>query len=562
MNRQPRALCPGKPQWFFHLLLWMMLPMSVWGAINAKTLPQAAKWERFEQTFKSFTNYPNAFQDVTLSVAFTSPSGETTKVPGFWDGGKIWRARFSPNELGIWTFKSTCSDTTNSGMHNVIGEFLCIAASSKSRFDRHGPVQLASDRRHLEHEDHAPFFWLADTVWNGALLSSQPDWDSYAHTRASQKFTVAQWVAISGVNLNYQNAFTGRDQISISPRFFKQLDDKVKILNDAGLLSAIVPFWDLQSQGANAVESLPEDQAILLLRYMVARWGANDVIWMLACEGDSIGKKAGRWKRICRAVFGEAPHAPVMLHPGETYWVADEFRAEPWLDLLGYQSGQQINDDMLQWMLAGPFSNDWKKQPVHPFINLAPLYENATSGAFQQKVSPLAVRRALYWSLLNAPTAGVSYGAEGVWNWVAENEPKVSAAAARSAIPQTWQRNLFLPVAEQMTNLAGVFSSIDFWRLRPAPELVADQPGLKSPQRFIAAALTETKDVALIYVPEDRTIQLNLVGMPESLTAIWINVRTGERTPMVTFSGGQIRKFLMPDAGDWLMLIRAPQQPP
>ena len=48
------------------------------------------------------------------------------------------------------------------------------------------------------------------------------------------------------------------------------------VLGLAGVLglSAIAPAWDSKA-------SLPEDQAALFLRYMVARWGAEPVAWLL-----------------------------------------------------------------------------------------------------------------------------------------------------------------------------------------------------------------------------------------------------------------------------------------
>jgi CubicO group peptidase (beta-lactamase class C family) len=54
---------------------------------------------------------PNPFLEYRLGVQFTSPSGNTYDVPGFYAGdgqgqgsGNIWRVRFTPGEAGEWTF--------------------------------------------------------------------------------------------------------------------------------------------------------------------------------------------------------------------------------------------------------------------------------------------------------------------------------------------------------------------------------------------------------------------------------------------------------------------------
>lgn len=55
----------------------------------------------------------NPFLDYRLTVDFTSPSGRVTRVPGFFAGngqgggvGNIWRARFSADEVGRWSYRA------------------------------------------------------------------------------------------------------------------------------------------------------------------------------------------------------------------------------------------------------------------------------------------------------------------------------------------------------------------------------------------------------------------------------------------------------------------------
>ena len=158
----------------------LLLPAGVPTAAASAKMPVIAKWGRFEQAFKSSVIYSNAVQDASLKVLFTSPLGETNEVDGFWDGGRTWRVRFAPDQPGRWTFKTTCSDAANDGLHNQTGEFLCTAATGPTRFHKHGPVRVARDHRHLEHADGTPFFWLADTVWDGARAAEPKDWEFYA----------------------------------------------------------------------------------------------------------------------------------------------------------------------------------------------------------------------------------------------------------------------------------------------------------------------------------------------------------------------------------------------
>ena len=512
-----------------------------------------AKWGRFEQSFKSTVPYSNPVQDVSLRVIFKSPMGETNEVDGFWDGGRTWRVRFSPDQPGRWKFRTVCSDKTNDGLHNEFGEFICTAATGLTRFAKHGRVRVALDRRHLEHADGRPFFWLADTVWNGARMSGLKDWEYYAGVRASQRFTVAQWAAAPGEDLKNESAYGGfPDRIAINPNFFKRLDAKLDGLGQAGILSAIAPFRELPSQ-TNAIAALPDDQAELLTRYIVARWGANPVVWLIAFEGDSGARNVGRWKRIGQAVFGARTHAPVVLFPGETQWLLDEFRDQKWVDVFGYQSVTDITDDALKWTFTGPLAAEWKKEPSRPLIPVLP-YEYGVIAQTGKRFSSDDVRHAAYWSLLLAPPAGVSYGGQGVVNWNANVGPKDEQTKAAD-LP-TWHKALFMPAAKQMSSLASFMTSIDFWRVRPEPKAVATQPGEQSPRRFIAAAGTEAKDFSIVYAPEDRTLDLFLDALPHSPTVSWFNPRTGENNPAVAVLAGRSCQFPTPDPGDWLLVLK------
>jgi hypothetical protein len=422
-------------------------------------------------------------------------------------------------------------------------------------------VRVAPGRTFLEHADGTPFFWLADTGWNAALHSTPGEWRQYIKERVRQRFTAVQWVATQwraspqGDRLN-EPAFTGRDAIAVNPSFFQRLDAKVDALNQAGLLSVPVMLWAIGSGTTPAVNpgfSLPEDQAIRLAQYQVARWQGNDVVWFLPGDGDYRGERAEKWKRIGRAVFGEGRHAPVTLHPGGMHWVLGEFQNEPWVDIHGYQSGHGDDEKTLRWMTEGPPATDWKVAPVRPFINLEPPYEGHLAYQSRQLISPHTVRRAVYWSLLNAPTAGVSYGGHGVWGW--DDGTRTPTDHPNTGIPQPWQKAMLMPGAEQMRHVADFFTSIDFWRLRPAPQALAEQPGTVAASRFVAAAASETGDTLVVYTPEVRTIALNAQAVPQG-PAVWLNPRTGARASAAGVRSGSEVRFEASGEGDWLLLVR------
>jgi hypothetical protein len=532
--------------------------------VSAPQAPQAQvpKWSVFERAFESAVAYNNPLQQTTLRVTFTSPLGDKREVEGFWDGEQTWRVRFSPNQMGRWNYATVCSDTTNNGLHEQSGSFLCTPSYGLTRFDLHGPVRLSRDGHYLMHEDLTPFFWLGDTAWSGPLLARPEDWLLYLRERQRQKFSVVQWVATQfraaphGDRL-HQLPYSGKEKITINPTFFQELDIKVTDIDRSGFLSAPVLLWAIaggSDPSVNPGVSLPEDQAILLARYMIARWGANNIVWVLGGDGDYRGEKADKWKRIGRALFAEREHAPVVLHPGGMHWNLNEFQDEKWLNIIGYQSGHGDDNQTLQWIFNGPPAKDWKKEPPRPFINLEPPYENHIAYQSQKRHTPESVRRAIYWSLLVAPTAGVTYGGHGVWGWDDGTKPPVDHPS--TGIPMPWRLALTMPGAEQMAHVSDLFNSIEFWRLRPAPEILVVQPGTGTPARHIAAARSEKGDLSVIYVPNERNIKVKSNAIPSSPDLTWFNPRTGETAAPVGVVANDAVEFATPGEGDWVLVMK------
>jgi len=497
------------------------------------------KWGRFEQSFKSGIDYQYPLQQCTLRVTFTSPGGETNTVFGFWDGDKTWRVRFSPDQPGRWTYHTSCSDLANQRLNDQTGDFLCTAVIGDSRFAQHGPVRLTRDRRQFEHADGTPFFWMADVAWNAPRLSTPRDWITYTQTRAGEHFSAVQWAAAPGNDVENRPAFTGQSHIAIDPRYFRDLDGKIDMMNRAGLLSVIAPLWGDNGSAAN----LPEDQMKLLVRYMTARWGAYDVAWLLTVDDG----RSERWLRIGRQIFGDTHHAPVILFPGALASSFGEFQNEDWVDAFGFGLGQNVNNDSLEWLVSGPLQHLWTNAPARPFINVLPPLENGFTAQGQDRITADDTRRIAWWSLLLTPPAGVSYGAQDVATW---------NTAKQSKMP-TWQLSLFLPGARQMTNIVALFKTDDCQGLRPAPNAIVNQPGHDAPRRYIASARTESRDLIVTYVPEDREFELYVDALPPAPNIQWLNPRTGRKNAAVAVVGMRTCQLPTPDAGDWVLIVKS-----
>lgn len=186
---------------------------------------------RFEREFTSAVDYRNGLQDVRLEVEFTSPSGKMHTVPAFWDGGRTWRVRFPPEEIGNWTFRTRSSEQSDGGLHNQSGSFRCVAYEGSNPLYRHGALRVSADKRYLTQADGTPFFWLGDTAWNGPLKADVKSWDTYLADRVAKKFNVVQFVTTqwrtAAGTADARPAFYGAEKIAVDPVFFRWMDERV-----------------------------------------------------------------------------------------------------------------------------------------------------------------------------------------------------------------------------------------------------------------------------------------------------------------------------------------------
>jgi hypothetical protein len=551
--------------------LFCLLVLAV--SANAQSV---ALWGRWEETFHASTADVPETQFV---VELTSPSGRLFTIAGFWDGGAIWRARFMPVEAGRWHYRTRSVPATD-GLDGKSGAFVCRKEAGNNRFLNHGPVRVSTNGRFFEHADGTPFFWMGDTAWYGAILSSEADWNTYLTDRANKRFSVVHFNVVAPRNgvaadENGEVSFEGAERLEIppsrysrlvtkglklvgldkekpirmNPRFYQRLDKRIDAVNSHGFLAAIVLTWGLRAEDSG--NALPEAEVIRLIDYLVSRYGANHVVWIMTGDSAYEGANGERWKRIGHAIFGERPHAPVTTHPMGMHWPWQSFRNEKWLDFIVYQSGHGDDANAMRWIHSGPPSRYWNEPPARPFINLEPPYEGHLGYQSRKPHSDYATRRAIYWSLLNAPTAGVTYGAHGVWSWhTAVGEPPTDHP--HTGIARTWHEALSFPGSTQMKHLEKFFTSIAWWTLGPDENLILQRPAGDDPATHVSAARSENGDLAVFYLPVGGKLKLQKHALKGFSSAEWFNPRTGQR---IYIKGLRQEVVEAPDQQDWVLLL-------
>ncbi|MEA3224328.1 MAG: DUF5060 domain-containing protein, partial [Planctomycetota bacterium] len=119
---------------------------------------QVAVYEKLELIIELDAEYANPFDpdELDLQVDFTAPSGATHRVWGFFNpttADSLWMARFSPAEVGAWTYVVHVRDK-NGTANGQPGTFTAGPSA------HHGFIRVADNRRYLRYDDGTPFYGI------------------------------------------------------------------------------------------------------------------------------------------------------------------------------------------------------------------------------------------------------------------------------------------------------------------------------------------------------------------------------------------------------------------
>lgn len=470
---------------------------------------QTPIWTKLEIRLTSDREYENPIYNVRdFRATFTAPSGRTKTVCGFWDGGTEWKIRFMPDETGSWTWISSCSDKSNTGLHGKSGSFECVKNEKNEILFQKGAIQHEPGKFYLSHADGTPFFWLACTAWNGALKSTEEEWEHYLNQRKTNNYNTIQFVTTEwrgcDKNPEGQTAIEGRGYIRIHPEFFKRIDSKIDEINAKGLLASPVVLWALpfgEGRHLSPGYTLPLEEAVLLAKYIVARYQGNHVVWTLGGDGKYYGDLELKWKEIGRRVFNDIDHAPVTLHPHGRSFIGDLYTQEDWYSIMAYQSSHSNAEGTVNWINRGEIADAWDKLKPMPYINMEPNYEE-----IHFSISAEDVRNASYWSLFATPVAGVTYGANGIWPWLQPGERILNHNDEGGVTG--WRKSIEFPGSIQMGYLAGFIRQFDWWELFPANDLLAEQPGEDIFNHWISVVRSSDNKIIIAYIPHKSTGKL------------------------------------------------------
>jgi hypothetical protein len=509
---------------------------------------EAQQWRITELTFHAERDYtdPFDFEAVAFVVEFVGPGGRELVVPGFWDGDRTWRARFTPTAPGKWTYTTRCRDVRDGGLHGRRGSVTVAPPSGTTALRRHGGFLRASENgRYLTYSDGAPFFWLGDTWWNvPSGLVSFDRFEAMVDRRVSQGFSVFQAHGYTGFEPDPERtAFdVVRDVGETAVRFWREVDRYYSYAERRGLVG-IIGF-----AATDALDRVSLPDLKRLWHYYLARYAAYPITFLFTQEYNAeIGDKRGRIEKILalgRFVRDIDPYRRALsVHPWVRTKDGREAWKEAWYAFVLLQAGHFVNP------VCDPYLSVHETVPARPFIESETNYEGFSRKDFQ--VDAAVVRRSAY-TAMQCGAAGFTYGAQGLYAGIStKDEP---ATTANWGPILTWEEGLALPGGAQMAHLRRLYESLDWWRSAPWPA----SEGVNG-----ALARSVGEDVVVVYLPSAtrQRDEIKLAGFERSrrYRAEWFDPRTGAFARVaeaLSVDRGELRLPTAPSLGDWVLVAR------
>lgn len=542
-----------------------------------------------EWSLRASKHHAFPFAEITLDVLVSNSSGER-RVPGFYAGDGLWKFRLSSSEPGLHQFRTECSDASDAGLHGVEGAFTVLVetAESSSPLLRHGPVAVEPGNRYLQHFDGTPFLLLADSWWHGmtSRLRYPGEFAYLVNYRRNQGFNALQfavdnpcdvgpfdprganeaghgWRRAPGTEPTSEEAFA-----TINPPYWDLADHRIFHLIDAGLLPSILASWGYY------LEFMGDAKMRQHWRYVMARYGALPVLWLLCGEvrlpwypilragGNGI-RQTERWTEIARYVRSiNGYQRPLGLHPGPTIWGDTGFYPPltdlSLVDIYYGMGGHGGVNECLDAVDSLEHMQKFLSEQGKPAITGECLWEGMGGGGCGAKT-----QRMLFWGSVLTGAPGHCYGCDSLWQMNRRDEPFGNTATMNRAWGNwPWDESHKWPGAAHVALGKRILERFDWWKLRPRNERLEPHIRREDGSGLHAACAEIPGECLLVYLAKSGIARITFRDLRPlaGYQGYWISPIDGREYPLAepvqTDETGRAQSPTPPISQDWLLVLK------
>jgi hypothetical protein len=538
------------------------------------------QWKRTDIELISSKTYDNPFLDVSVDAVFThAKSGESIRIPGFWNGDNHWVVRFSPIKTGKWHYVIKSDDNANSGLLQK-GEILCINNNGLTELDKRGFVKISPDKRFFTYADGKPVFLLGDTHWQAPDYErwdecNDPDCDKSCGN-SQFKHLVKNRIS-KGFNMFQTYPDVAENDGGGNPRRFNWWADKTKLLHDPKNICinprAFIEHFDvmmdyLAGQGLTIAlgfgvhqqssDAMAQESMVQWARYMVARYASYPVIWITAQEINARPKTGSfiKWCKVAETIYElDGYKHPLSAHTDRDYVGKspsfNEIKDLPWHGFWAIQGGHG-KDNSAEVQTQKYYKKYWNSDHRKPYLEMEANYEQLK----WPTPIPDTKTRETAWRAIQSGSYGYTYGASGIWamNWEA-NDGKGWESYSKLC----WYQAKDLPGSFQMGYMKSFYELLEFEKLEPRFDDTTYIRDIDYNKDFLSS---NGNNVYVLYSSTGTRTGGAFCGLDKTkyYKGEWFNPRTGERQIHDNLIIPSINQTYpvpgKPDANDWVFLLK------
>lgn len=418
-----------------------------------------------------------------------------------------------------------------------------------------------SDNKRSLLKDGIPFFYLADTCWSAFTNIGENDWKYYLSKRKSQGFNVLQinilpqWDRSRNYSeiVPFENNNGNFDFNKFNESYFERAQKMCEEAFSMGFTLSLIVLWSnyvvdtWASNLDNGKNIIPEKYLEQYFIKVTTYFNKFSPIYVIGGDTDFPSDRTVKtYLKAFKYFKNNSPETLKTIHvKGRYFEIPEEIKEE--IDFYFYQSGHNVSYKNMPYELANKF---YEFNPKKPIINSEPCYEQMgyarkVYGRYTQR----DVKQAAWQSVLSGASAGIAYGAHGIWSWQSTTSNFSEQVGEAFDSPLLWQDSLNLDGANDYGYLFFIFQFLKISYLLPFNEILIDG------DQSIRIGRTENSDVILIYLPSNTKVDLQINLESYDIHLIDLN-RKNIQVPKIKYRSTETTFYAHSCIEDVLYIIR------